>query len=138
VFSSPKTRSSRAWIGLSERVVHALHRQRERHHTQQLAADPAWQEQDLVFTRATGQPLRHAAHQAVDAIDNALTTAENVLPAASEPGRLNQPAPPGATTTRPLNPAGSGLKPAAIPPPRRPQDISPAACNHIATTLARH
>jgi integrase len=50
VFSTPKTRTSRAWIGLSERVVRALERQRERQHVQRLAAGPAWAEQDLVFT----------------------------------------------------------------------------------------
>ncbi|MDT7679936.1 MAG: hypothetical protein QOG57_246 [Pseudonocardiales bacterium] len=202
VFSSPKTRSSRAWIGLSERVVRALERQRERQHTQRLAAGPAWAEQDLVFTRATGQPLRHefvlrqlhqlaeqaglprirvhdlrhfaattmlstqvplamasktmrhstlsttteiyghllrhAAHQAVEAIDSALTTAENALPAAVETGRLDQPRAPGATTMRPPKPAGSALVPAAIPSPRRPGDMSLAACDHNATTTARH
>jgi hypothetical protein len=187
---------------LSERVVRALERQRERQHTQRLAAGPAWAEQDLVFTRATGQPLRHefvlrqlhqlaeqpglprirvrdlrhfaattmlstqvplgmasktmrhsilsttteiyghllrhAAHQAVEAIDNALTTAENALPAAVETGRLDQPRAPHATTMRPPKPARSALVPAAILSPRRPGDISPAACDHNATTTARH
>jgi len=195
VFSTPKTRSSRAWIGLSERVVRALQRQRERQHVQRLGAGPAWAEQDLVFTRGTGQPLRHefvlhqlqqlaeqaglprirvhdlrhfaattmlstqvplamasktmrhstlsttteiyghllrhAAHQAVDAIDHALTTAVEI-------GRLNQPTAPDATTMRSSIPAGSGLPPAAIPSPRRPRDIAPAACDHNATTTARH
>jgi integrase len=141
VFTTPKTRTSHAWIGLSARVVRALQRQAERQRLQRRTAGPAWAEQDLVFTRATGRPLRpeyvlrhlhqlttdaglpkirvhdlrhfaattmlsaqvplamasktmrhstlsttteiyghllrHVAHQAVDAIDTALTTAEH-------------------------------------------------------------
>jgi integrase len=143
---APKSRSSHAWIGLSERVIRALQRQAERQRLQRLAAGSRYRDQDLVFIRADGQPfrpeyvlrhlhqlsdaaglrrirvhdlrhfaattmlssqvplaitsktmrhstlsttteiyghlLRHAAHQAVDAIDLALTTAENTPPAA--------------------------------------------------------
>jgi integrase len=146
VFTAPKSRSSHAWIGLSERVVRALRRQAERQRLQRIAASPHYRDQDLVFTRADGQPLRpeyvlrhlhqlsdaaglprirvhdlrhfaattmlsaqvplaiasktmrhstlsttteiyghllrHAAHQAVDAIDLALTSAERGTPAA--------------------------------------------------------
>jgi integrase len=146
VFTTPKSRSSHAWIGLSERIVRALHRQAERQRLQRHAASTRYHDQDLVFTRANGQPLRpeyvlrhlhqladaaglprirvhdlrhfaattmltsqvplaitsktlrhstlsttteiyghllrHAAHQAVDAIDVALTAAENDPPAA--------------------------------------------------------
>jgi len=89
-------------------------------------------------TEIYGHLLRHAAHQAVDAIDNALTTAENALPAAVETSRLDQPRAHGATTMRPPTPPGSGFGPAAIPSPRRPGDMSPSACDHIATTTARH
>jgi integrase len=145
VFTTPKSRSSHTWIGLSERVIRALRRQAERQRLQRLAAGVHYRDQDLVFTRADGQPLRpehvlrhlhqlsdaaaprirvhdlrhfaattmlssqaplaitsktmrhstlsttteiyghllrHAAHQAVEAIDVALTTAENDPPAA--------------------------------------------------------
>lgn len=58
VFTTPKTRSSHAWIGLSNRVVRALQRQSERQQNQRHTAGAQWSEQDLVFTRATGQPLR--------------------------------------------------------------------------------
>jgi hypothetical protein len=51
-------------------------------------------------TEIYGHLLRHAAHQAVDAIDHALTTAEHALPAAVETGRLNQPLTLDATTMR--------------------------------------
>ncbi|HVK20240.1 MAG TPA: tyrosine-type recombinase/integrase [Actinokineospora sp.] len=47
VFTTPKTRSSLAWVCLSDRVVHALERQARR--------QPG---RDLVFTRRDGQPLR--------------------------------------------------------------------------------
>jgi integrase len=146
VFTAPKSRSSHAWIGLSERVGRALRRQAERQRLQRIAAGARYRDQDLVFTRADGQPLRpeyvlrhlhqlsddaglppirvhdlrhfaattmlsaqvplaiasktmrhstlsttteiyghllrHAAHQAVDAIDLALTTAESGTSAA--------------------------------------------------------
>jgi integrase len=41
VFTTPKTRTSHAWIGLSYRVVRALQRQADRQHHQRLAAGPA-------------------------------------------------------------------------------------------------
>jgi integrase len=144
VFTTPKTRTSHAWIGLSGRIVAALQRQRERQRLQRLASS-RYRDQDLVFTRADGQPLRpeyvlrhlhqltdsadlprirvhdlrhfaattmlssqvplamasktmrhstlstttevyghllrHVAYQPVDAIDDALTAAENTIPA---------------------------------------------------------
>ncbi|WP_260478715.1 tyrosine-type recombinase/integrase [Kibdelosporangium aridum] len=58
VFSAPKTRSSYAWIALSDRVVAALPRQRDRQHVQRLTAGGAYVDRDLVFTRRDGQPLR--------------------------------------------------------------------------------
>lgn len=39
-------------------VVRALQRQSERQQNQRRTAGAQWSEQDLVFTRATGQPLR--------------------------------------------------------------------------------
>jgi integrase len=58
VFTTPKTRSSNAWIGLSERTVSALRRQADRQQRQRLAAGTAYHDQDLVFTRRHGQLLR--------------------------------------------------------------------------------
>jgi len=58
VFTAPTTRSSHAWIGLSGRAVSALRRQTERQRLQRVAVAVAYQEQDLVFTRQAGQPLR--------------------------------------------------------------------------------
>jgi integrase len=58
VFTTPKTRSSHAWVGLSHRVVRALKRQAERQRIQRLTAGEEWKEQDLVFTRNHGRPLR--------------------------------------------------------------------------------
>lgn len=58
VFTSPKTRSSHAWVGLSDRAVAALRRQAERQQQQRIAAGTAYRDQDLVFTRRHGQPLR--------------------------------------------------------------------------------
>ncbi|WP_433270863.1 site-specific integrase [Actinosynnema sp. CS-041913] len=48
VFTTPKTKTSRTWIGLSDRVVTALRNQSIR--------QPG---RDLVFTRRDGHPLRH-------------------------------------------------------------------------------
>ncbi|WP_461120378.1 tyrosine-type recombinase/integrase [Saccharothrix stipae] len=47
VLTTPKAKNSRTWIGLSDRVVTALHRQRLR--------QPG---RDLVFSRRDGNPLR--------------------------------------------------------------------------------
>jgi integrase len=58
VFTAPKTKSSHTWIGLSARAVRALHRQAERQRVLRLATGPAYRDQDLVFTRRDGQPLR--------------------------------------------------------------------------------
>ena len=55
-FTAPKTRSSHAWVGLSARVVAALQRQRDRQDV--LRRTRTFQDQDLVFTRTDGQPLR--------------------------------------------------------------------------------
>jgi integrase len=157
VFTSPKTRSSHAWIGLSDRAVSALRRQAERQRRQRVDADPAFHDQGLVFTRRQGLPLRpeyvlrrlytltadaglprirvhdlrhfaattmlssqvplamaskamrhstlstttevyghllrHAAHQAVDAIDTALRLAEGDLPAGCDPDATTATAP---------------------------------------------
>jgi integrase len=58
VFTSPKTKSSHTWIGLSPRAMRALRRQAERQDVIRRIAGPAFQDQDLVFTRPRGQPLR--------------------------------------------------------------------------------
>jgi integrase len=61
VFNPPKTRSSYAWIALSDRVVAALVRQRERQRVQRLQLSRATggdEEGDLVFARRDGRPLR--------------------------------------------------------------------------------
>jgi integrase len=58
VFTTPKTKSSHTWIGLSSPAVRALHRQAERQLVLRLATGPAYHDQDLVFTRRDGQPLR--------------------------------------------------------------------------------
>lgn len=58
VFTTPKTKSSYTWIGLSPRGVRALRRQAERQRMLGLAAGSGYQDQDLVFTRRNGQPLR--------------------------------------------------------------------------------
>ena len=58
VFTRPKTRSSRAWIGLSERAVSALRRQADRQRQRVLIEGAADEDQGLVFTRRRGRPLR--------------------------------------------------------------------------------
>jgi integrase len=58
-FTAPKTRSSHAWIGLSERAANALRRQANRQHDQRLTTGPNFRDHELVFTRRNGQPLRH-------------------------------------------------------------------------------
>jgi integrase len=54
VFTTPKTRSSHAWIGLSHRVIRALKHQAERQHRQRLAAGPDWEDSDLNALVAPG------------------------------------------------------------------------------------
>lgn len=58
VFTAPKTKTSYAWIGLSDRVVTALCRQAEHQQTLKHAAGRQYRDQDLVFTRRDGQLLR--------------------------------------------------------------------------------
>lgn len=58
VFNPPKTRSSYAWIALSDRVLAALVRQRERQRIERLAATDGYEDGDLVFARPDGRPLR--------------------------------------------------------------------------------
>jgi hypothetical protein len=55
VFTAAKTKTSRAWVGLSTRVVAALHRQAAR---QTDNASTRYEELGVVFCRASGQPLR--------------------------------------------------------------------------------
>lgn len=57
VFTTPRTRSH-AWIGLSDRAVSALRRRADRQQRLQVAAGAAYRDQDLVFTRRHGRPLR--------------------------------------------------------------------------------
>jgi integrase len=57
MFNAPKTKGSQAWIALSSRAVDALTRQRRRQRAQQLAA-VRYDDLDLVFPRADGQPMR--------------------------------------------------------------------------------
>lgn len=74
VFTAPKTTNSRAWIGLSDRVIDALARQAERQRLHRLAAGATYLDQDLVFTRSNGKPLRpeyvlRHFHQLTDEVD---------------------------------------------------------------------
>jgi hypothetical protein len=46
------------WIALSDRVVAALLRQRDRQRVQRLTAGGAYEDRDLMFTRRDGRPLR--------------------------------------------------------------------------------
>ena len=57
MFNAPKTKGSQAWIALSSRAVDALKRQRRQQRGQQLAA-AQYDDLDLVFPRADGQPMR--------------------------------------------------------------------------------
>jgi integrase len=59
VFTTPKTKSSHTWIGLSSRAVRALHRQAERQRVLRLATGPAYRDQDGVHpTRRTTPSTR--------------------------------------------------------------------------------
>lgn len=58
VTGEPKTRGSAAGVGLSQRVVDALTRQRARQNGQRLEWGDAYEDGDLVFARANGAPLR--------------------------------------------------------------------------------
>lgn len=71
VFTTPKTKTSLDWIGLSSRVVDSLQRQAARQHVQRLAADTPRDHYGLVFCRNNGQPLRpeyvlHRFHKLTD------------------------------------------------------------------------
>jgi integrase len=57
-FSPPKTDSSRRAITLSDMAVAALHRHRKAQRLRAAELETAWQERDLVFTTATGGPIR--------------------------------------------------------------------------------
>jgi len=56
-YGPPKTHRSRRAVALPSVVLDALRRQRASQSGQQLAAGPAWQGNDLVFTDALGRPL---------------------------------------------------------------------------------
>jgi hypothetical protein len=58
VFTTPKTKISLDWIGLSSRVVDALKRQSSRQHMQRLASGASSVGGRLVFCRDNGEPLR--------------------------------------------------------------------------------
>lgn len=58
VFTTPKTKTSLNWVGLSARVVAALRRQAARQRRQRLAAGESYHDQHLVFCRPNGEPLR--------------------------------------------------------------------------------
>jgi integrase len=57
-FTAPKTRGSSAGVGLSARVVAAFERQRERQAAERAEWGEAYTDQDLVFARENGAPLR--------------------------------------------------------------------------------
>jgi integrase len=58
IFAPPKTKRSERKVRLGELAVAALRRHRARQVEQHLAVGPAWDDHDLVFTDAVGQPLR--------------------------------------------------------------------------------
>jgi integrase len=58
VVTTPKTKTSLDWIGLSSRVVDALQRQARRQHAQRLAAVMPRNPYGLVFCHDNGQPLQ--------------------------------------------------------------------------------
>ncbi|TVT11365.1 site-specific integrase [Amycolatopsis bartoniae] len=58
VFTAPKTRTSYAWVGLSPRTIAALQRQAQHRATLKNASGARFHDEDLVFTRSQGQPLR--------------------------------------------------------------------------------
>lgn len=71
VFTTPKTKTSLDWIGLSSRVVDALQRQARGQHARRLAAGMPRNRYGLVFCRDNGQPLRpeyvlHHFHKLTD------------------------------------------------------------------------
>jgi integrase len=58
VFTAPKTTGSAAGVGLSARVVAAVIRQAERQQLDRLQWGPAYEDDQLVFARENGTPLR--------------------------------------------------------------------------------
>ncbi len=58
MFTAPKTKGSAAGVGLSLRVVAALKRQSARQAVERAAWDEAYEDDDLVFARENGAPLR--------------------------------------------------------------------------------
>lgn len=57
-FAQPKTERSRRAVPLNATAIAALRRHRAKQLEQRLMAGELWKEQDLVFTAATGGPLR--------------------------------------------------------------------------------
>lgn len=57
-FGKPKTEGSAAGVGLSKRVIEALHRQRARQDAERHEWGSAYEDGDLVFARENGAPLR--------------------------------------------------------------------------------
>lgn len=53
-FAEPKTARSTRYVPLPEPAVEALRRQRRQQAEERLAAGSAWEDEDLVFTTATG------------------------------------------------------------------------------------
>lgn len=58
MFTAPKTKGSAAGVGLSTRVVAALKRQAARQAVERAEWTEAYEDDDLVFARANGAPLR--------------------------------------------------------------------------------
>src|SRR4051794_23253994 len=58
LFTAPKTPGSSAGVGLSPRVIAAFQRQRERQALDRARWAEAYEDQDLVFARENGAPLR--------------------------------------------------------------------------------
>jgi integrase len=57
-FASPKTQRSRRKVSLTATAIAALRRRRQRQDVERAAAGLTWRDEDLVFTTATGGPLR--------------------------------------------------------------------------------
>ena len=71
VFTTPKTKTSLDWVGLSSRIFVAPQRQATRQHAQRLRAGMPRHHYGLVFCRGDGQPLRpeyvlHHFHELTD------------------------------------------------------------------------
>jgi len=58
MFTAPKTKGSAAGVGLSSRVVAALKRQSARQAVERAEWGEAYEDDDLVFARENGAPLR--------------------------------------------------------------------------------